>query len=158
VLLISLVGLLHFDDRSLDNVSDYATSSLGALLYLNNWLMVAQVIEGTFIGHTWSLAVEEQFYILWPIILIFLLRRKLSPKRLLVGMAAATTAAAVWRLILFFLGRERELYFGSDGRAAGLPVACTWRWPCGATARKWRAGPKIGPSRSRDWRDWQCSG
>src|SRR3954453_10750629 len=56
---------------------------LPALPYVSNWWSVGQhqsYFEQTgrpsLLLHLWSLAVEEQFYLLWPVVLLFLLRRR----------------------------------------------------------------------------------
>ena len=47
--------------------------------------------------HLWTLAEEEQFYLLWPIVLLWLLRRRVSPMRLARGLAVAVFALIVYR-------------------------------------------------------------
>jgi len=51
--------------------------------YLSNFYFYAQGAFSPFIGHLWSLAVEEQFYLIWPWLMIFLPSRWLKP--LLIG-------------------------------------------------------------------------
>jgi peptidoglycan/LPS O-acetylase OafA/YrhL len=62
------------------------------LAYVSNWVQVANVNIDP-LGHTWSLAIEEQYYLLWPAILI-LLRGRLLPVAV-----AGIAAAAVLRIV-----------------------------------------------------------
>jgi peptidoglycan/LPS O-acetylase OafA/YrhL len=63
-----------------------------ALLYLTNWAEIGHWFTGYLpLGHLWSLAVEEQFYLLWsPVVAVFVARRS----RVAVGWAAGLAAVA----------------------------------------------------------------
>jgi peptidoglycan/LPS O-acetylase OafA/YrhL len=65
------------------------------LLYVGNWVEAAGVGLG-FLSHTWSLAIEEQFYLLWPLIVVVLARRA-DAVRVLVKV---TIALVVFRAAL----------------------------------------------------------
>ncbi len=80
----------------LSSLREMASMALPPLFYYSNW--TAENSLGPF-NHTWSLAVEEQFYIIWPLIVLFALVR--LPRRwvpiLLIGLAVASVW---WRLHL----------------------------------------------------------
>jgi peptidoglycan/LPS O-acetylase OafA/YrhL len=40
------------------------------LLYLSNWLIALRADWGDYVGHLWSLAVEEQYYLVWPLLVL----------------------------------------------------------------------------------------
>jgi peptidoglycan/LPS O-acetylase OafA/YrhL len=77
------------------------------------------------LGHLWSLAAEMQFYALWPLLLLPLVRRGTSPGRLLALPTALVVATAVERYALERSGTSwGRLYFGPDVRSTALFVGC----------------------------------
>jgi peptidoglycan/LPS O-acetylase OafA/YrhL len=99
----------------------------------------AQTAAPSPLQHTWSLAIEEQFYLLWPLVLLLVLGcRPLSRQRLIAVVATAVlgavgSVAAGW--LLTGPGRDlNRVYFGSDTRAVSILVGvglagilATWR-------------------------------
>jgi peptidoglycan/LPS O-acetylase OafA/YrhL len=87
-----------------------------ALIYSLNWAHVAGVALP--LEHLWSLAVEEQFYVVWPLLLIALLAG--GGLRLARWVAAAVIVAAIVQMaIRFQAGIDFDtLYQGTDGQGA----------------------------------------
>jgi peptidoglycan/LPS O-acetylase OafA/YrhL len=69
--------------------------------------------------HTWSLAIEEQFYLVWPVLVALALRRR-GPRSVLVLTSALLTLSMVAMLVLFDPAHTSRVYLGTDTRAAGL--------------------------------------
>lgn len=69
------------------------------------------------IGFLWTLAIEEQYYLLWPgLLLLGLGVARLSPRRLPAAIAGLVLAVWVWRVILAQAVEGRRVYFGTDTR------------------------------------------
>lgn len=80
-------------------VTEYQENAWWFILYIQNWLFAIDFPEVSHsLNHFWSLAVEEQFYILWPLV-ILLLR---SPRRLLVFLSIFLVALFVFRCIIWY--------------------------------------------------------
>ena len=101
--------------------------ALSALLYVANWHEIwsgtaywDQFAQSPF-GHLWSLSIEEQFYVLFPLVMIGLRSIGLRGKQLAIG--GLTAAAVTWSLYLGWSGaRADRIYFGTDTRAVSLLV------------------------------------
>jgi peptidoglycan/LPS O-acetylase OafA/YrhL len=89
-----------------------------ALVYVANWNTLAGGTEAP-LGHLWSLAVEEQFYLVWPLLLVGLLALSGRLRMLAVGGLIAASAALPWLYWDGGAGANR-IYFGTDTRAVGL--------------------------------------
>jgi peptidoglycan/LPS O-acetylase OafA/YrhL len=75
------------------------------------------------VGHFWSLAVEEQFYVVLPIALFFLLRKWRSPRVMAVALAGAALASTAWMIVLYESGASLDrIYYGTDTRVAEFLV------------------------------------
>ncbi|MDE3205928.1 MAG: acyltransferase [Acidobacteriota bacterium] len=105
------------------------SNSLATLCYVANWdyILTAQNYFTAFgtaspLLHTWSLAVEEQFYLVWPVIALLALRRW---GRRGLGWAAAglgLTSAGLCGALYLGGVSETALYYGTDTRAQSLMV------------------------------------
>ncbi len=72
---------------------------LAASTYTMNYAYAYGVIGDSFVGHTWSLAVEMQFYLVWPVVLLALCRR-FEDGVVVAVIAALALACATWRAIV----------------------------------------------------------
>lgn len=120
------------------------TDVTGAALFVSNWVFAAQAndyfamtVASSPVLHFWSLSVEEQFYLIWPVLIFALAvigkRRGLSTgrKRALIGIGLALPIAAslVWSVsggsseIIGYYGLQTRLWeLGAGGLAAVLLV------------------------------------
>src|SRR5207253_9966068 len=86
------------------------------------------------LSFTWSLAIEEQFYLVWPAVLVFGVLRYCKTRRsVLMVIGAAIVASALLRFVVWNWGGEYpEAYMRPDCRADGLLIgafcAFAWRW------------------------------
>ncbi|WP_084673243.1 acyltransferase family protein [Paenibacillus sp. HW567] len=118
--------------------SPYIKDLPGALLYVSNWEFIARKVSyfDSFgpqspLGHLWSLAVEEQFYLLWPLLLAAGLRymRKMNSLALLVIILASISALEM--LLLYNPSADpSRIYYGTDTRLfsllTGAALALVW--------------------------------
>jgi peptidoglycan/LPS O-acetylase OafA/YrhL len=77
------------------------------------------------LGHTWSLAVEEQFYLVWPAVFVLLMRRGISRMGLARGLAMLAVAEMIYRIAMAHHGFGHDrIYYGTDTHSDGLLVGC----------------------------------
>jgi peptidoglycan/LPS O-acetylase OafA/YrhL len=96
------------------------------LLYSANWARVFHVHPpNLFFAHTWSLSIEEQFYVLWPPIAAASLRRGRRARNVALASAIGAAFACALRFELARRGASIDrLYNSLDMRADALLVGC----------------------------------
>ena len=127
---------------------------LGATTFGYNWVSIAgdasyfSVNEPEVLRNLWSLAVEEQFYLVWPVLLlaVLLIRR---PRVRLALVTSLFVASALWMGVLYQPGTDpTRVYYGSDthsfGLFAGAALALLLRRPSGHRNELPRLRPWLG--------------
>jgi len=91
-----------------------------------NWVVAFSHHEFGVLDHTWSLSIEEQFYLVWPIALIGLVRWNVIGRRLFAVLVTGAAASMVWSAVLREGGEAQRAhaYVGTDARAYGLLLGC----------------------------------
>jgi peptidoglycan/LPS O-acetylase OafA/YrhL len=109
----------------LDNKRAHAFEIASAFFYFSNWTRAFGVEVPGYLGHTWSLSIEEQFYAIWPWLLLLLLRRFGVGNRVALILAAGAVLVSLWRFWLASHGAPvYRMYNGFDTRADALLLGC----------------------------------
>ncbi|MFM7616398.1 MAG: acyltransferase family protein [Actinomycetes bacterium] len=109
--------------------------ALAGLLYVANWRFVASgqsyfdlYSAPSPLRHLWSLAIEEQFYLVWPIVVLAAagVGRRLVRIRVIVGAIAAFGAvASIWVMARLYDGSDpSRAYYGTDARVHTILIGC----------------------------------
>ena len=124
--------------NGLVDLSSLRGDAISTLLYVNNWHAIfagqsyfAQFSAPSPLQHTWSLAIEEQFYLVWPLVLLLLLHRTRRAGRSwrVPGAVLAVSLgvlSAVLMALLFTPGADpTRVYYGTDTRLFDLMAGAT---------------------------------
>ena len=119
---VAAYAIFRAPPASADRIRD---EGVATFLYVKNWHTIfSQVSQGTPFSPTWSLAIEEQWYIIWPPIVLLLVGVfKLRRPALLTIIAVLAVASAADMAVRYHGGWDlRPLYNGTDTRAQALLV------------------------------------
>ena len=135
---------------------------LGAATFSSNWIAIAQgssYFDDTapeLFRNLWSLAVEEQFYVVWPLALLVLLFLPRAWMRTLVVLALAAGSAGAMAMLATD-GDATRVYYGTDTHAFGLALGAALAlmlsgrftgastvWPRASAALAWLGAAAVG--------------
>lgn len=126
----------------------------------------ATLLRPSPLRHTWSLAIEEQLYLIWPLVVAGLLRWRRSPRAVLVASVIGALVSAALMESLFAAGVSRSrLYYGTDTRAAAVLLGAVLasgrvtlgprRW---AATRQARHAAGVVAALALGWAWWRLDG
>jgi peptidoglycan/LPS O-acetylase OafA/YrhL len=108
------------------HATQHLTAAAFAAGYVMNWVIAFHLGPVGFIAHTWSLGMEEQFYLLWPVLLLLALSWAGRPAAVGVGIVLFA-ASAIWRSYLAAHGASWErTYCGFDTGTDALFGGCVF--------------------------------
>ncbi|MDD4334064.1 MAG: acyltransferase family protein [Desulfotomaculaceae bacterium] len=146
-----IIWISLFDPTRLSSLWD---DVLAALFYANNWWQIFHNVSyfDSFglpspLGHLWSLAVEEQFYLVWPLLLGLGLRYITQRGRLAGLIAALAMASAAAMAIVYTPGLDpSRVYYGTDTRAFSLLIGAVLAliWPSRKMSDNLSPGGRMG--------------
>ncbi len=125
--------------------------ALATLFYVANWQQIvaghgyfAHFLSVNPLQQTWSLAIEEQYYLVWPVVILAVgagsrSRRRGRPDRVLLGLTVVLgVASAVWMGVAAHLLGPDRAYLGTDTRAWELLLGgvAAMVWPPGSTTTR----------------------
>lgn len=103
---------------------------LPSLLFFNNWWQIFNNVsyfgalgDPSPLTHFWSLAIEEQFYVVWPVLLFVLLRFGARRKVIRIVVAVLAVASALGMALLYNPAADpSRVYYGTDTRAFAMLI------------------------------------
>jgi peptidoglycan/LPS O-acetylase OafA/YrhL len=123
---VALYSIAYAKPTELSQIRGDAFATLG---YVANWHQIfshqsyfALFSAPSPLNHTWSLAIEEQFYVIWPLVFVALLARfkRTAPKAVLVTSLALAGVSSVLMIVLYDPANTNRVYFGTDTRSAAI--------------------------------------
>ncbi|MCP4844346.1 MAG: acyltransferase, partial [Actinomycetia bacterium] len=131
VLLVVLVMVASVVTDWFDAVADLRSHIIGSLLQMANWVFLAS--DGSYqellqqaagaaspLEHFWSLAIEEQFYWIWPVAFVGLWKLGRTPRGRLAVLGAVTAAFVVAAPLIAAIWGSDAAYWASPARAAEI--------------------------------------
>jgi peptidoglycan/LPS O-acetylase OafA/YrhL len=137
---------------------DLRSDALATLFYFANWHFIlagsnyfVQTGPVSPLTHTWSLAIEEQFYLVWPLIVLAILKLTRDLRILLWVCSIGIVGSALEMALLYRHGVDlTRLYYGTDTHAQSLLIGALLAALLAILADRRRTRPDPGSRRSAE--------
>ncbi|HVX23524.1 MAG TPA: acyltransferase family protein [Acidimicrobiales bacterium] len=127
VMLFVVTGWITLFDRS--QLTALRSDLIPGIFYYSNWWFIFQHVSyfaqfgpPSPLGHLWSLAIEEQFYLIWPFVVLAGMKWVHSRRTQIVIVLCAAVASAVEMAVLFAPFHPTRVYEGTDTRVFALLI------------------------------------
>jgi peptidoglycan/LPS O-acetylase OafA/YrhL len=125
-LVVAVAGFLAI--AGVEDRSSYAADvivAVAGLTYISNVLIAIEPAWVDGMRHLWSLAAEEQFYLLWPLALVGLGAVRVSRRTLTIGLGVLVAGMWVERIALVLAGAtQKRIYFAPDTSLDPIVLGC----------------------------------
>jgi peptidoglycan/LPS O-acetylase OafA/YrhL len=115
-----------------DELATIRGDALSTVGYFANWRAIASSRDywalfraPSPLDHSWSLAIEEQFYLVWPLVIAVVAWRcdlRIAARRVLLVSGVLALVSLAWTLAIFNPSNPSRVYYGTDTRAASILV------------------------------------
>lgn len=135
-------------------IVDIKKDSIAAIFYVSNWWYIFQDVDyfNQFsvapLKHLWSLAIEEQFYLIFPIVLLGCLKLFKRKIVILILFIVSIVSLLAMFIIYTYTGNSSRVYFGTDTRLQTLLLGSilAFIWPAFSLEKSKSQAKKIGIS------------
>ncbi|MGO3733090.1 MAG: acyltransferase family protein [Vagococcus sp.] len=158
----SLIVMLFVSGSVMSYAADtyllnFRSITISSLLNVNNWWQVMNDVSyfdrfgnASPFTHLWSLSIEGQFYLVWPIVFALLMYKAKDNKRLIHVILSVTVLSGILMAAFYHPDDVNRLYYGTDTRlfsifmGAGLAVILnTYQSKIDMISTKWKIGAFI---------------